>query len=136
MINTIYAKIASAQTEGFNLTSNGLSIEIQGGSITFFGKDEPEIFTFEGFTFDVVPDDELPTLYDIFLCGDNTVLVNRTELLPDTIPSYSGEKELLHLLVTFNVPPSTVTLEGVQINVRLLELVVEEERVGDRNAES
>jgi hypothetical protein len=126
--------IDGAYTLGFDVSASGLTLEVSEGSITFTRPSpkleviatELERYSFPSFTFDVVPDDEFDVIYDVYLCSDNTVEVQRTELVGDTIPYYIGEKELLHLLCTFVVPPNTTSLDSVNIKVRLLDRKDEE----------
>lgn len=129
MINVNRDVIAGAYTLGFDVSASGLTLVFSEGSITFTKQvpdletmaTELERYSYPAFTFDVVPDDEFEVIYDVYLCGDNTVEVQRTELVGDTTPYYIGKKELIHLLCTFVVPPNATSLDSVNINVRLLD---------------
>jgi hypothetical protein len=133
MINVITSEIQGAYTNGFGVSTEGLAVVFEKGSITFtrdanedgvISATELERYSFPSFTFEIVPDAELPVLYDIYLCGDNSIEVERHEMLPDTIPYYTGSKDLLHLLGTIEVPAGITSLEDAKVNLRLLNMVV------------
>lgn len=119
MIEIIIDKIIGAYTEGFEVAVDNSTVTFNGGKIAF--TENNEIFEFEAFGFDIVPDNELPVIYNIFLCGDNTVAVTRHELAVDVLPVYEGDKELLHLLGVIEIMPNQEEV----ITLRLLEEIVD-----------
>jgi len=142
MINIVKDKIIGAYTNGFDITTDGLSITFGEGSITFthdknkngvLEEVEIERYRFESFTLDIEPDDELYVLYDFYLCADGFVDIMRFEMTPDTIPHYIGESEILHCICNFVIEPKAQSLDNTNVNVRLLELVVEGEEHGIQN---
>jgi hypothetical protein len=136
MINVVTSDIVGAYTKGFGVKAEAFSVVFEKGSITFvqdkdrdgvISASELERYTFPSFMFDVVPDPELDVLYDIYLCGDSSIAVERIELLPEIIPFYTGDKELLHQLGSVIVPAGASTSDELKIEVRLLNLVVKEQ---------
>lgn len=126
MIKNVSKIIIGAETVGFDAHTNDLSLIVGAGTIRFYSHqendpDKIEEYTFPAFTFDVVPDSELDVTYDIYLCSDNTVAVERIELLDGVIPCYSGEKELLHCLSSFTIAPNIASLDSTLIEITTLQ---------------
>lgn len=118
-------EISGVYTNGFEVVLQDKTVMIYDGSIHFSiptedGKLVKEDYTFSGFKFDITPDDELPVVYDVYLCADNTAEVERTEIGGGQLASYSGTKELLHCICTFVVHPNCYSLDDVDVYLRLL----------------
>lgn len=132
MIKHEVFKISGANTEGFNATYENNVLTFSKG---IFSLGEREFSYPEGFSFDVVGDNEIPVLYSVFLTqvkGTPSVSVSRVEMLdsaPQSTELEEGE-ELLHLLTTFVIPAKS---NNFDIEVRLLERVVEDEDQSEGN---
>lgn len=117
MINHNKDKITGVYTEGFDAVREGRNLIFGSGKIVFTHGVENEVFNFESFGFEITGDDEFDTVYTVYLCEDRSVEVTRHEMMPDTIPMYSGDKDLLHILSDITIKPNGEEF----ITVRLLE---------------
>lgn len=101
------------------VAENAMEVLVTEGTYHRFTGEEEKVFEVPAFSFDILPDSELSVVYDVYLVDDDVqiVRVERTEITPETIPFYDGEKPLLHTLLSMSVPPGSSSLEDVIIQV-------------------
>jgi hypothetical protein len=85
--------------------------------------EDVETDEYPSFTFEVVPDNLVPVIYDVYLLdlpskSGNIIHIDRTEIGEDDMAFYEGEDDLRFLLMSFSVPPNATDLDNVSINVK------------------
>lgn len=82
---------------------------------------------YDSFKFEIQPDDEFEVIYDVYLLDKGNqdglnIHVDRTEIGANTICAYTGETPMIHCLMSFVVPPNATSLEGIDIEIRKIDL--------------
>src|SRR5690606_34749695 len=98
-----YANIEATNwhTTGFETTLvNGL-VSIATGSVIMAHRQ----VDYDAIEFELEADAEIPVAYDVYLLGNGTQDVVRTEVGIDTLSAYEGEEELVHCLISLQIEP-------------------------------
>ena len=140
MITENIAVMKNAKTEGFEVSTSSLSVEVSKGSISFFEairnddfpEEPPKTFKeikheFDAFSFEIEPDDAsdgllVDVIYDVYLIlrnGSPTIELFRTELGPYNDALYIPEDgdTILHSLMSIAISPNAETAEEARGNI-------------------
>lgn len=124
MISYENIEVTNLFTEGFELSlPSAMTVLIGAGILTFVNGEEIVAHTFEDIEFDIESDEEVAVQYDVYLLSSKTpeipnVSVNRTEIGIGNIAAYEGDVPLVHVLLSFTVPPNTSDLGATEFTVR------------------
>lgn len=132
MINEVVTKGDNYWLEGFEVsTPQPLTIEVLSGKFNIIHEElsdndeEIEILEtdeYPSFTFNVVSDNLVDVVYDVYLIdipsdSGNAIHVDRTEMGEGSMAFYTGADKLRFMLMTFSLKPNATSLEDVEIKV-------------------
>lgn len=147
MIESYKSEDANWYSEGFDVKTDDLDVIISEGQLNYIsdvtvhkpiydvdgnitGEEESQerliqTFNYPEFRFSVNPHDTKQVEYDVYLVQVNAKPVyqlDRTLLDGVVEPSFEGNGELLHTLLTIIVPPGVKSLEKVIVHVHRVDL--------------
>lgn len=117
MINYRDSKSEGFGTEGFIPSVSNMTIDISEGKLDLRGV----IHEYPSFSFDVESDELFPVVYDVYLLDtddvENIIHIDRTEIGGDSHAHYQEGYNMLHCIMTFMMPPKSISLDDVNINM-------------------
>lgn len=135
MIKNKDIEIEEHYTEGFEITiPSPMILKITEGK--FVAGDV--VYKYGEFELDIESDPDLTVIYDIYLLSQVNsqglnVRLDRTEMGGDVLPYYDGATQLIHTLLSIQVPPDTTDLNNLEITVRNVLKVVPIEKDGGQD---